>query len=71
MSNQSEVTNKDGGLSPSSYVIKKAELFPSNKSKPVDIRQMFMTLDFVESLGTPYIEATAVLQDAGNFLSIF
>ena len=70
MSNQTEVTNKGGALSPSSYVIKKAELFPSNKSKPVDIRQMFMTLDFVESLGTPYIEATAFLQDAGNFLSI-
>ena len=69
MSNQTEVQNQSGGVSPSSYTIKKAELFPSNKSKPVDIRQMIMKLDFIESLGQPYIECVAFLQDAGNFLS--
>ena len=67
MSNQTETTNKDGGLSPSAYVVKKALLYPSNKSKPVDIRQMIMNLDFVESLSHPYVEATVFLQDAGNF----
>tara|TARA_B100000963_G_scaffold362024_1_gene402227 strand:+ start:7052 stop:8383 length:1332 start_codon:yes stop_codon:yes gene_type:complete len=69
MSNQTEVQNASGGVSPSSYTIKKAELFPSNKSKPVDIRQMIMKMDFIESLGQPYIECVAFLQDAGNFLS--
>ncbi len=69
MSNQTEVQNASGGVSPSSYTIKKAELLPSNKSKPVDIRQMIMKMDFIESLGQPYIECVAFLQDAGNFLS--
>ena len=69
MSNQTEVQNQSGGVSPSSYTLKKAELFPSNKSNPVDIRQMIMKLDFIESLGQPYIECVAFLQDAGNFLS--
>ncbi len=30
---------------------------------------MIMKLEFIESLGQPYIECVAFLQDAGNFLS--
>ena len=69
MSNQTEVTNLEGGISPSSYTLKKAEIFPSNQTEPVDIRQMIMKMEFIESIGRPYIECTAFLQDAGNFLS--
>ena len=69
MSNQTEVTNLEGGISPSSFTLKKAEIFPSNQTDPVDIRQMIMKMEFIESIGRPYIECTAFLQDAGNFLS--
>ena len=69
MSNQTEVTNLEGGISPSSYTLKKAEIFQSNQTDPVDIRQMIMKMEFTESIGRPYIECTAFLQDAGNFLS--
>ncbi len=69
MSRQSEVLNQEGGISPSSYIIKKADLYPANQTQPVDIRGMIMDLTFEEDLSTPFIQGLAFLQDSGNFLS--
>lgn len=71
MSNQGQtnVVNGSGAIHPGSYIIEKALLHPSNKTEPVEIRDLIMELRIKESLSNAYIEAQAFLQDAGNFLS--
>ena len=71
MSNQGQtnIESVDGAIHPSSYIIEQALLFPSNKTEPVDFRDLILDLNIVESLSSPFIEAEAFLQDAGNFLS--
>jgi hypothetical protein len=69
MSSQTEVLNPEGGISPSSYLLKKALLYPSNQSDPIDIRDMIMDLQIEEDISAPYIQGLLFLQDSGNFLS--
>ena len=71
MSNQGQtnIESIDGAINPSSFIIEQALLFPSNKTEPVDFRDLILDLNIVESLSSPFIEAEAFLQDAGNFLS--
>ena len=68
-STQTDVTNITGAITPSSFLIKKALLYPSNKTKPVDIRDMILKMDVEESLSNPFIILEAFVQDGGNYFS--
>ena len=70
MSNQTEKLNAAGSVSPDSYVVDQALLHPSNKTEPIDIREMLMKLEFVESIHNPYIEGNIFVQDSANILSL-
>ena len=68
-STQTDVTNISGAITPSSFLIKKALLYPSNKTEPVDIRDMILKMDVEESLSNPFIVIEAFVQDGGNYFS--